>query len=47
LITGLVVGAFLMGVLPADLPLGLPLSSVQVQSLPALMLLALGALLIA
>lgn len=47
LIAGLVVGGLLVGVLPSDLPLGLPLSSVQLQSLPALLLLALGALLIA
>ena len=47
LIAGLVVGGLLVGVLPADLPLGLPLSSVQLQSLPAFVLLALAALLIA
>jgi hypothetical protein len=47
LITGLVLGALLVGLLPAELPLGLPLSAVQVQSLPALLLLALAALLIA
>ena len=47
LVLGLVLGALLSGALSADLPLGLPLSRLQVQSLPALVLLALGALLIA
>jgi len=46
LVVGLVLGGLLTGVLSADLPLGLPLNSSQVQSLPALVLLALGALLI-
>jgi len=47
LVVGLVLGGVLMGVLPPALPLGLPLNPAQVQSLPALLLLALGALLIA
>jgi hypothetical protein len=40
------VGAILAGALSSTLPLGLPLSLTQVQSLPALLLLLLGALLI-
>jgi hypothetical protein len=43
---GLLVGAILAGALSTSLPLGLPLSPLQVQSLPALLLLLLGALLI-
>ena len=46
LVAGLVLGGVLSGLLSADLPLGLPLTPVQVQSLPALLLLALGALLL-
>lgn len=44
---GLVLGTLLVGALNPSLPLGLPISLVQVQSLPALLLLLLGALLIA
>jgi hypothetical protein len=40
------VGAIFAGALSSTLPLGLPLSLTQVQSLPALLLLLLGALLI-
>jgi len=47
LVAGLVLGGLLGGVLSAELPLGLPLQPAQVQSLPALLLLALGALLLA
>jgi len=47
LVLGLVLGGLLVGVLSPALPLGLPLSATQVQSLPALVLLALGAMLIA
>lgn len=47
LVVGLVVGGLLSGALSPALPLGLPLTLAQVQSLPALVLLALGALLIA
>lgn len=43
---GLLVGAILAAALSSSLPLGLPLSPLQVQSLPALLLLLLGALLI-
>ena len=43
---GLLVGAILAGALSTSLPLGLPLSPLQFQSLPALLLLLLGALLI-
>ena len=46
LCAGLLVGAILAGALSSTLPLGLPLSLTQVQSLPALLLLLLGALLI-
>ncbi|MDP5122580.1 MAG: CPP1-like family protein [Cyanobium sp. MAG_04] len=46
LCAGLLVGAILAGALSSSLPLGLPLSLTQVQSLPALLLLLLGALLI-
>ena len=44
---GLGIGALLLQVLDPSLPLGLPLDAHQVQSLPALLLLLLGALLIA
>ncbi|MEI6829018.1 MAG: CPP1-like family protein [Synechococcaceae cyanobacterium ELA445] len=43
---GLVLGALLLGLLHPALPLGLPLTPLQVQALPALLLLLLGALLI-
>jgi hypothetical protein len=43
---GLVSGALLLRVLDPTMPLGLPLAAQQVQSLPALLLLFLGALLI-
>ena len=44
---GLLVGGLLLNLIDPALPLGLPLSPQQVQSLPVLLLLALGALLIA
>jgi len=44
---GLLLGGLLLGLIDPSLPLGLPLIPQQVQSLPALLLLALGALLIA
>lgn len=47
LTAGLVLGAVLVSLLDPHLPLGLPLSSLQIQSLPAMLLLALAALLIA
>jgi len=47
LVIGLVLGGLLSGSLSPVLPLGLPLSALQVQSLPAMVLLILGALLIA
>ncbi|MFN9694783.1 MAG: CPP1-like family protein [Synechococcaceae cyanobacterium] len=47
LLTGLVVGAVLVSLLNASLPVVLPLGPSQVQGLPALLLLLLGALLIA
>jgi hypothetical protein len=47
LILGLVLGAVVLGLASAALPLGLPLSPAQVQSLPALVLLALAALFVA
>ncbi len=47
LVLGLVLGGLLTGALSPVLPLGLPLTALQVQSLPALLLLILGALLIA
>ncbi|MFM1812801.1 MAG: hypothetical protein RLZZ336_1739 [Cyanobacteriota bacterium] len=47
LVLGLVLGGLLAGALSPVLPLGLPLNPLQVQSLPALLLLLLGALLIA
>ncbi|MCT0225260.1 CPP1-like family protein [Synechococcus sp. CS-1328] len=43
---GLVIGGLLAGGLDPSLPMGLPLTPLQVQSLPALLLLLLGALLI-
>jgi hypothetical protein len=46
LCAGLLVGAISAGAISSSLPLGLPLSLTQVQSLPALLLLLLGALLI-
>jgi len=46
LVLGLVLGGLLSGSLSPVLPLGLPLSPLQVQSLPALLLLILGVLLI-
>jgi hypothetical protein len=36
-----------VGLAPAELPLGLPLDRLQVQSIPALVLLLLGSLLVA
>jgi hypothetical protein len=47
LVLGLVLGGLLTGALSPVLPLGLPLNPLQVQSLPALLLLIIGALLIA
>ena len=44
---GLLLGGLLVSLLDPGLPRGLPLTMQQVQSLPALLLLALGALLIA
>jgi hypothetical protein len=44
---GLAVGGLLLRLLDPSLPLGLPLAAQQVQSLPALLLLVLGALLLA
>jgi hypothetical protein len=44
---GLVLGGLLAAAAPASLPLGLPLTPQQVQSLPALILLLLGSLLVA
>lgn len=46
LVLGLLVGVGLMGLLNSSMPLGLPLTAPQVQSLTALLLLLLGALLI-
>jgi hypothetical protein len=46
LTVGLLIGGLLQGLLDPSLPLGLPLSVHQVQALPALVLLLLGALLI-
>jgi len=43
---GLVAGSLLLRLLDPSMPLGLPLAGQQVQSLPALVLLLLGALLI-
>jgi hypothetical protein len=44
---GLLLGSLLVSAVAASLPLGLPLTAMQVQSLPALLLLLLGALLVA
>ena len=44
---GLLIGGLLAASLNPALPLGLPIALVQVQSLPALLLLLLGALFIA
>jgi hypothetical protein len=44
---GLLLGGLMLLLLDPALPLGLPLDPQQVQSLPALVLLVLGALLIA
>jgi hypothetical protein len=44
---GLLLGGLLVSAMDPSLPLGLPLAPPQVQSLPALVLLVLGALLIA
>ncbi len=44
---GLVIGGLLIASAPTSLPLGLPLTLPQLQSLPALVLLLLGALLVA
>lgn len=44
---GLALGALLLSLLSTGLPLGLPLNPLQVQALPALVLLLIGALLIA
>lgn len=44
---GLLLGGLLVSVAASTLPLGLPLNLAQVQSLPALLLLLLGALLVA
>ena len=46
LTVGLLIGGLLQGLLDPSLPLGLPLSVQEVQALPALVLLLLGALLI-
>lgn len=46
LFSGLMLGALLVNALNASLPFGLPLEATQVQGLPALLLLLLGALLI-
>lgn len=44
---GLLLGGLLAGSLDPSLPLGLPIALVQIQSLPALLLLLLGALFLA
>jgi hypothetical protein len=44
---GLVLGGLLLRAIDPSLPLGLPLAPAQVQSLPPLVLLILGALLLA
>ncbi|MFO7629428.1 MAG: CPP1-like family protein [Prochlorococcaceae cyanobacterium] len=44
---GLLLGGLLLGVLDPSLPMGLPLTDLQVQTLPALLLLLLAAVLIA
>jgi hypothetical protein len=46
LCVGLVLGGLLVGALGASLPPALPLSPLQIQSIPAILLLLLGALLI-
>jgi len=47
LTVGLVLGGLLLAAINPALPLGLPIGSIQVQSLPALLLLLLGSMLIA
>ena len=47
LVVGLLLGGLLAGVLDPQLPLGLPLNAVQIQGLPALVVLALVSLLLA
>ncbi|MFM9110228.1 MAG: CPP1-like family protein [Prochlorococcaceae cyanobacterium] len=47
LAAGLLLGAVLLGGLNQALPLGLPLTAAQVQSLPVILLLLLGAVLLA
>ena len=47
LLIGLLLGAVLVSLLNASMPLGLPLAPTQVQALPALLLLLLGTVLIA
>jgi hypothetical protein len=44
---GLLLGGVLVAMAPAELPLGLPLDRLQVQSIPALLLLLVGSLLVA
>jgi hypothetical protein len=44
---GLTLGGLLVAIAQVDLPLGLPLDRLQVQSIPALLLLLLGSLLVA
>jgi hypothetical protein len=44
---GLLLGGVLVDMAPAELPLGLPLDRLQVQSIPALLLLLVGSLLVA
>jgi hypothetical protein len=44
---GLILGGLLLALSPGELPLGLPLDHLQVQSIPALLLLLLGSLLVA
>lgn len=44
---GLVLGGLLVALAPLNMPLGLPLDRLQVQSIPALLLLLLGSLLVA
>jgi hypothetical protein len=46
LVVGLLLGSLLLGAVNASLPLGLPIGPLQLQSLPALLLLFLGALFI-
>ena len=47
LTAGLVIGGLLLSLLDPHLPLGLPLGGLQIQSLPAMLLLAIAALLLA